>query len=574
MRKSLILLSIIMVLLTQSVIINVSSMSESVNSIEASNTVNAVPSAPQNVQAISGNGFVYLSWSAPLSNGGSNITSYHVYETQTSGYYPIYFTVSVSSLTYNDTVTNGVTYYYVITAVNSVGESPYSTEVNATPETVPSAPRNVQPISGNDFVYLSWSTPSSTGGINISITNYTVYRSTTTGGGYISLGNVSASNSLTYNDTAVSNGETYYYVITANSKVGESPFSTQVSVTPATVPSVPLNIQVKPENGFNYISWSPPASNGGSNITSYDIYRSTTKGSGYISIGNVSASNNLTYADTSVNNGVTYYYTIIAVSSVGDSGSSATVSSTAFVTHITSITATTSATSTSLSSSSSQISNQSSTSLTKSIGGLNVLNLLTVGLVFLLVGSIIGLFYSQKNKGSTKKPDKQAQQTQKLIEKGKFKNYTEYMSAKELGASTSKQYEKIFYYNAPDYPTVLKIERGSYPDYETYVEATKTGFKNYFDYKLQKERETKLEQVCARFNKISLKNLTIFMEFEDEQDTINWLVKLPKDNQFIIDEEVVIFNQSIQTNIEQNEDDFTRFLKEREEEKNNRKTNF
>ncbi|NPA75423.1 MAG: peptidase S53, partial [Euryarchaeota archaeon] len=40
-----------------------------------------------------------------------------------------------STLTYKDTsVTNGVTYYYYVTAVNSVGESPKSNEVSATPK--------------------------------------------------------------------------------------------------------------------------------------------------------------------------------------------------------------------------------------------------------------------------------------------------------------------------------------------------------------------------------------------------------------------------------------------------------
>jgi fibronectin type 3 domain-containing protein len=46
---------------------------------------------------------------------------------------------SPTSTTFTDTaLTNGTTYYYVVTAVNSGGESGNSTETSATPQ--PSAP--------------------------------------------------------------------------------------------------------------------------------------------------------------------------------------------------------------------------------------------------------------------------------------------------------------------------------------------------------------------------------------------------------------------------------------------------
>ncbi len=107
----------------------VNAVGESKKSSTVSSTPMTVPDAPQNLQADSGNKYVNLTWSAPVSNGGSEITEYRIYRNGT-----LLSTVSGDKLWYNDTtVKNGVTYTYTVTAVNSVGESDKSNEVQATP---------------------------------------------------------------------------------------------------------------------------------------------------------------------------------------------------------------------------------------------------------------------------------------------------------------------------------------------------------------------------------------------------------------------------------------------------------
>src|SRR5439155_12720977 len=75
------------------------------------------PAAPANVTATAGNGQVTLGWNA---SGGA--TSYNVKRSTTSG--GPYSTVASPTTTgYTDTgLTNGTTYYYVVSAVNSAGE--------------------------------------------------------------------------------------------------------------------------------------------------------------------------------------------------------------------------------------------------------------------------------------------------------------------------------------------------------------------------------------------------------------------------------------------------------------------
>src|SRR5256712_6854452 len=99
------------------------------------------PSAPQNLQATGGNARVTLSWQAPASNGGSAITSYKVYKSTSSGT-EVYLTTRGNVTSYTDlAVTNGNTYFYQVSALNSVGESPRSNEASATLSAPPSAPQ-------------------------------------------------------------------------------------------------------------------------------------------------------------------------------------------------------------------------------------------------------------------------------------------------------------------------------------------------------------------------------------------------------------------------------------------------
>jgi hypothetical protein len=94
------------------------------------------PAAPTGLTALAGNGSVSLSWSA---NTEPDLAGYNVYRSTTSGGpYVKANSVLVTGTSYSDAgLTNGTTYYYTVTAVDtSSNESSKSSEVSATPGVV------------------------------------------------------------------------------------------------------------------------------------------------------------------------------------------------------------------------------------------------------------------------------------------------------------------------------------------------------------------------------------------------------------------------------------------------------
>jgi peptidoglycan/xylan/chitin deacetylase (PgdA/CDA1 family) len=93
----------------------------------------------------------------------------------------------------------------------------------------------------------------------------------------------------------------------------------------ASAPGAPSLSGAVGGNGSVGLQWSAPASDGGSAITGYDVYRGTASGGETLlaQVGNVSG-----FTDTSVANGTTYYYKVSAVNAVGESALSGELSAT------------------------------------------------------------------------------------------------------------------------------------------------------------------------------------------------------------------------------------------------------
>lgn len=189
----------------------------------------SAPSAPTNVTATPGDGEVTISWdSVP------GATSYNIYWAKSTGVSKTNYEGKIEDIkditktSYTHTgLTNGTTYYYVVIAENSYGESGDSAEISATPSatgTAPSAPTNVTAAPGDGQVWISWD--SVTGA-----TSYNIYWSTSPG---ITkeTGTKISTFSSPYIHIGLTNDTTYYYVVTAENSYGESGESDEVNATP------------------------------------------------------------------------------------------------------------------------------------------------------------------------------------------------------------------------------------------------------------------------------------------------------------------------------------------------------
>ena len=112
---------------------------ESLTSAATKAVAAVVPSAPGGLSvSVNGTGKLDVSWSVPASNGGSAVTGYKVQWKETAGSWDTPSDVSETTATGNSHTVSGLTdgaeYTFRVVAVNSVGESPASTEESGTPK--------------------------------------------------------------------------------------------------------------------------------------------------------------------------------------------------------------------------------------------------------------------------------------------------------------------------------------------------------------------------------------------------------------------------------------------------------
>jgi len=82
-------------------------------------------------------------------------------------------------------------------------------------------------------------------------TGYNLKRSIVSGGSYTTIGVNLAG--LAYTDTDLTNGTTYYYIVSATNSFGESANSTEASAQPVSTVPVPLNFAAS--GGQIQLSW-------------------------------------------------------------------------------------------------------------------------------------------------------------------------------------------------------------------------------------------------------------------------------------------------------------------------------
>jgi hypothetical protein len=192
--------------------------------------------------ATAGNAQVALAWTP-----STGATLYYVKRSGTTGG-PYTQVATPSATTFTDAgLTNGTKYYYVVSAYNAAGQSANSAEVNATPTAPPvppPPPASLQATGGNAQISLAWTA-------SAGATSYHVKRSITNGSGYAQIAAPTVAN---YMDAGLTNGTTYFYVVTALNSVGESANSTQASATPTNAVA-DVTITIDPTKAKSISPW-------------------------------------------------------------------------------------------------------------------------------------------------------------------------------------------------------------------------------------------------------------------------------------------------------------------------------
>jgi alpha-tubulin suppressor-like RCC1 family protein len=171
--------------------------------------------------------------------------------------------------------------------------------------TVPGAPTGVTGVAGNASATIAWSPPVDTGGVPI--TGYTV---TASSGATCTW----AAGPLSCVVRGLTNGTDYTFTVTAtNAKGTGDPSAASLPVRPHPVaPDRPTGVTGAAGNAQVTVSWSAPASDGGSPIIGYTATASNGRTCTW-------SSGPLSCAITGLTNGSSYTFTVTARNAVGTS---------------------------------------------------------------------------------------------------------------------------------------------------------------------------------------------------------------------------------------------------------------
>ncbi|RKH18327.1 hypothetical protein D7V77_34330 [Corallococcus sp. CA041A] len=264
------------------------------------------PSAPTGVVATAEVRGATLTWTAPEANG-SPVTRYAVdVQPAVEG-----ATVDITGEQAHVTgLANGTPYTFTVRAWNAVGEGPASATSNAitTPD-VPGVPLDVSFQAEDGAAAVSWSAPASDGGH--ALTGYTV----TLQPGDVTRTLPAAQTQTRFTDLA--NGAAYTLHVVALNAVGTGPEATG-TVTPARPPAAPTDVVAVAGMGQLTLTWTAPASTGGSPVTAYRV---TPHAAGVPGTAVTVGPDTVTTL-TGLPRGTTFTVTVAALNAVGTSADS------------------------------------------------------------------------------------------------------------------------------------------------------------------------------------------------------------------------------------------------------------
>ena len=261
-----------------------------------------------------------VTWTAP-TNTGPAIASYDLqYRAGTSGN----FTNGPQNVTGTSAAIGSLaadtSYEVQVRATNAEGDGDWSVAGTGrtTATSAPGAPTGLTATaSGTTAINLSWSAPGSTGGS--AITGYKIEVSPNGTSGWTDQVANTNSTATTYAHTGLAAGDTRHYRVSAINANGAGTASNVDSATTGTsVPGAPTGLTATASGATQIdLSWTAPASTGGSAITGYKIEVSPNGTSGWTDQVANTNSTATTYAHTGLGGGTTRHYRVSAINTNG-----------------------------------------------------------------------------------------------------------------------------------------------------------------------------------------------------------------------------------------------------------------
>ena len=218
-------------------------------------------------------------------------------------------------------LTNGTQYAIALRAVNPIGTSQASTSSNATPAGVPSSPRQVAAVGGQQAATVSWLAPSSNNGAPVTSYTVTAYDAATGG----NVAGTCSTAGLSCSVPSLSNGTAYHFEVKATNSAGTGlPSAPRVSATPAALPGAPTMGAVTTGNAYISVAFTAGTADVNAPVTAYQY--TLNNGTNWVTASSTSSPIFI----SGLTNGTQYNVKVRAVSDVGVSPASAAGTGTPF----------------------------------------------------------------------------------------------------------------------------------------------------------------------------------------------------------------------------------------------------
>lgn len=294
---------------------------------------NGPPSNPSNIAIEAQDSKVVISWDTV-----TGATSYTIYLASETGINKTNYksktngqkVTNVSSPHTLTNLTNGTTYYFVVTALKGSLESTESNEKSATPTASgnpPDSPSNITTTAKNGAVEITWDTVTNAASYNLYLASETGVKKDN----YSKKPNGKKVEKVTspHTITGLTNGTAYYFVVTALKGNLESAESTEKSATPTAsinLPNAPSNVVATAKNSAVEVTWDADT-----DATAYNLYFASEAGvkkDNYSKKANGKKVEKVTspHTQSGLTNGTTYFLIVTAVNPKGESTESVEVS--------------------------------------------------------------------------------------------------------------------------------------------------------------------------------------------------------------------------------------------------------